>query len=337
MPIHNAFSNKRRTVKLLGAGKPQFIICNPHGSPINLNPLLNDYFNHRNVVLEWEQLKGNITVLSTYDNYFSEYPFTDTSDKIFRLNIDKDTAKHQFGDFYVYHTPTSLHNTGHIVRSSAHTTATLDNVSYSDAILTGGFSRKVVPTVLGISATKFDYILPSLSTLTANSQPTKLEILYSESATHHPQQILDTLYPPYSDSYIAKAGFYKFKFYYTVVGSNIESDFTSDLLISYPKVVSLGGNEISHTVDELYSNLSTSHRDFKILRFTNIIKPLVEPNVNMSNLAYQPIPLQSITRYTNILKTTPPEILFMNSLGFKYTVQGINLIRLDQSGVGHSA
>ena len=51
MPIYVGYTQKRRTVALLGAGKNQLFLCSPD-VPINLTATLNDYTNIRNYTFD---------------------------------------------------------------------------------------------------------------------------------------------------------------------------------------------------------------------------------------------------------------------------------------------
>ncbi len=109
MPFQIAFSVKKTelpTVLLLSAGEDQTIICG--GTTIFLEATVDDPGNLPGHTLLWEQLEGATVVLSTPNQLTTNYPFTETSDKIFRFWIDKCTAAEQFRDVRIWHTPTSL-------------------------------------------------------------------------------------------------------------------------------------------------------------------------------------------------------------------------------------
>ncbi len=106
MPFQVNFSNKPKflaQVILVDAGEDQYHICTP---VITLSANINgDITGH---TVEWVQIKGTTVVLeqaNTLTPYFNQ---VDTTDKAFRLYIDRNTPNEQYGDVNVFKTPTTF-------------------------------------------------------------------------------------------------------------------------------------------------------------------------------------------------------------------------------------
>lgn len=109
MPFQISFSIRRAelpTVQLLSAGDDQTVICG--ATTIFLEATVDDPGNLPGHTLLWEQLEGATVILSTPNQLTTNYPFTETSDKIFRFWIDKGQPAEQYADVRIWHTPTSL-------------------------------------------------------------------------------------------------------------------------------------------------------------------------------------------------------------------------------------
>jgi hypothetical protein len=109
MGFQVAFSSKRAqlpVLTLITAGENQTILCGV--STIFLEAVVDNPANIPGNTLLWEQLEGVPVTLSSPNTLATNYPFTETSDKLFRFWINKGTPVEQFKDVRVYHTPTSL-------------------------------------------------------------------------------------------------------------------------------------------------------------------------------------------------------------------------------------
>ena len=106
MPIYVGYSQKRRTVRLLSAGRTQYLLCPP--SDIDLGAIVSDTTNLRNHELKWEQIKGPTVPLASENTLGTSFPFADTEDKTFRFYLDPDTNKEQYKDVDIFYTPTSI-------------------------------------------------------------------------------------------------------------------------------------------------------------------------------------------------------------------------------------
>lgn len=108
MPLYVGTAQKRRRVKLLTAGKDTFNLTNVVGNTVNIEAILNDVTNLRNVKIEWVQTAGEITNLSSTDTLKTSYVDGDSSDKTYRVYLDRDTNREQTEDITFYKTPTSI-------------------------------------------------------------------------------------------------------------------------------------------------------------------------------------------------------------------------------------
>jgi hypothetical protein len=93
-------------VQISSAGEDQTILCGV--STIFLEATVGPPENLPGHVFLWEQIEGSSVTLSSINTFTTSYPFTETSDKIFRFWVDKGAAEEQFQDVAVFHTPTSF-------------------------------------------------------------------------------------------------------------------------------------------------------------------------------------------------------------------------------------
>ena len=111
MPLYVGYTQKRRKVKLLTAGDDIFKLLKSSvgeiGGQVDLQAIINDYTNTRNHTLTWEQLIGEVVILTSYDTFETSYIITELSDKTFRFYLDKGTNKEQYKDIDIFYTPTS--------------------------------------------------------------------------------------------------------------------------------------------------------------------------------------------------------------------------------------
>lgn len=106
MPFQVSYSNRPRIfqqVELVTAGEDQLHICTP---TIYLEGIVNgDLLGH---TIEWEQIDGTLVTLVNANTLTPHFDFEDSTDKVFRLYIDRGTPYEQFDDVKIWKTPTSL-------------------------------------------------------------------------------------------------------------------------------------------------------------------------------------------------------------------------------------
>ena len=106
MPFQVTFSTKLvnlMDVRLLSAGDDQTLYC---GLIVQLNAIVDKPLSLPGHIISWEQLDGTPVTLSDANTLHPWYPFTETTDKIFRCWIDRGTLYEQHRDVRIYHTPT---------------------------------------------------------------------------------------------------------------------------------------------------------------------------------------------------------------------------------------
>lgn len=324
MPFYVDYSTKRRNIAIRDASPIQFIICEAFGYIVTLETVLNDYINHRNVTFEWVQLKGTSVTLSHPNESVTTFEYTDTSDKIFRFYIDKDTAREKYVDCRVYHTPISFAQTGFTGRTAVGTEVV--RISGRTDTSKVNFSRTIVPTVLGIPAVLFGLEYVASDEILALS--TKLDVLFSDTASP-PSTIIDTYENgSYPDTYTAIAGTYAFRL--TVVfPSGNETQFTSSVHVSSPTETTATAGK--HIVDDLAA-MSFDISGTVVSKFTYKKQTaLLENEIgNMSAVTDT-----QITKYSNISSFVSTELTNHNIIG--YDVQTTSITKFDPSGVGSSA
>lgn len=94
-------------VVLLTAGDVLNVAC---GTTVTLTGVVDKPENLPGHTIEWVQLDGVPVTLSDPNSLITSYAFTERSDKLFRLFIDRGTPEEQFKDVFVFHTPTSVAN-----------------------------------------------------------------------------------------------------------------------------------------------------------------------------------------------------------------------------------
>lgn len=108
MPFQVSFSTRHRQFKqvtLITAGEDQLHICTP---TIYLEGVVEgDLLGH---TIEWEQISGTTVTLQQANTLTPFFDFVDTTDKIFRLWIDRGTPYEQYDDVRILKTPTSWCN-----------------------------------------------------------------------------------------------------------------------------------------------------------------------------------------------------------------------------------
>lgn len=106
MPFQIASSHRQRSfsqVTLVTAGEDQIHICTP---TIYLEGIVvGDMLGH---TLEWEQIDGTAVILINAATLTPHFDAVDSTDKKFRLWIDRSTPFEQFDDIVILKTPTSF-------------------------------------------------------------------------------------------------------------------------------------------------------------------------------------------------------------------------------------
>lgn len=323
MPFYVDYSIKRRTISIKEASPVQFIICYELGSIITLEATVNDYINHRNVEFDWVQTEGNAVTLSHPKELITTFEYTDNSDKIFRFYIDKDTPRETYVDCRVYHTPISFVGLG--FKPHQHTgTSILTVTGDTDTTKTAGYSREVVPTVIGAPAKDFtlEYHIPASLLLVAD----ELKVFYTPDVRLDPYQLLDTYAAPFPTNYVAEKGVIVFELSVTF-DSGIQKKYYSHHIVSAPQPVLDGNTNITDDLFPIQVNPTIQN----ITRFTFLSKVAKTLHPGISGVPKQ---VSNITRFTG--STCSGELDFSNPIIMGYNIQTQNLVKLDPSGVGSS-
>ena len=324
MPFYVDYSTKRRTIAIRDVSPVQFVICESFGYIITIEAVLNDYINHRNVTFDWVQIRGTEATLSHPNEPITTFTYTDTSDKIFRFYIDKDTARETYIDARVYHTPISFTSLGATV-DTAIGTAVVKITDRQDSAKIN-YSRTIDTNVLGVPAVQFslDYIMST--ELLGLSQ--KLELFYSDDISVVPSTLIETWTQPYPDTYIAIAGYYVWAL--TVkFPSGYEKVYYSDMQVSVPSPVTAEAG--TRIIDDL-TMLGGIPSPVKLSYFT-FIKNAAEINNEIYIGSYQET--KSITRFGNTTNSVLDE--FLNERLTGYNVITTDITKLNPSGVGSPA
>jgi hypothetical protein len=148
MPLYVGTTQKRRRVKLLSAGKDTYTITNVVGNTINIEAVLNDITNLRNVKIDWVQTAGETTNLSSTDTLETSYVDGDSSDKTYRIYLDRDTNREQTKDITFYKTPTSIKNNVNGVTSKIDfTLQTIPNLRFETGITFPPLQGIIIPSI----------------------------------------------------------------------------------------------------------------------------------------------------------------------------------------------
>lgn len=325
MPFYVAYSLKRRTITIKDVSPIQFVICETFGYIITIEAVLNDYVNHRNVTFDWVQLKGTAVVLSHPNEPITTFEYTDTSDKLFRFYIDKDTPKETYIDARVYHTPISFSNTG--AASRTYNGTSILNITDRQPTSKTGYSRTIVTNVLGEPAVKFtiEYFIPAYLALLVD----KLELFYSPDAFIAPYELLDTWTEDYPSTYVAVKGSYTWAISGTYI-SGQKFVYYSDIHISSP--VPATATAGIHIIDDLA--VMDMHRSDLLLTRFSIIKCATEINNEIGdNIGL--VGDTNLIRFDNKSVSVLHELTNHNIIG--YNADTINITKLNPSGIGSPA
>lgn len=320
MPFYVDYSTKRRTIAIQDVSPVQFIICEAFGYIITLEAVLNDYVNHRNVTLEWKQIKGTLAILSHPNETVTTFTYTDTSDKIFRFYIDRGTARETYIDARVYHTPLSFSKHGALVNNGLELIRIIGRTDTPKV----GYSRTIVTNVLGDPAVEFDieYIIETDLLVLAD----KLELFHSTNPSVYPGTLIETWTENYPDKYVAVPGYYTWVLTVTHT-SGIVKTYTSETHVSSPAtaVAAVG----TRVIDDLVVH-SGFVKTNSIGYFTFIQKSVVMDAGIGKNLGL--VKTNSIVVYENTTVSASSEVT--NPLIMGYNVKTIDVTKLNPSGIG---
>lgn len=331
MPFQVTFSTRHRQfkqVKLISAGDDQLHICSVY---IYLEAIVEgDISGH---TIEWEQLEGTVVNLLQANTLTPFFEAVDSTDKKFRIWIDKGTPYEQYADVYIWKTPTSLG------------TASFD---YDNSY----FNLTLNPQPVECSSiTPFvDVRVPSPTSLDGEETGTQTVVVVSWD---HPT---NTVYQPY----IAQ---------YRVVENGTEVDFLPTAPIvdagdgtgPPTETLTYDGTFAQYRIDTYYN---IAGQEFVKESCTQDFSSLIAPSVKVYNDSMRPISYEydqqyfTRTNYTNIVQSETSSgvasyeydqqyfnrVNYSNlvesgtsiqgGVGFDPNAQWINITRYDPSGIG---
>ena len=334
MPIYVGFTQKRRTIRLLNAGKTQYLLCPP--ADIEMAAELSDDSNLRNIALTWEQIKGPPVTLASENTLGTSFPFADTQDKTFRFWVDKDTNRAQYKDVDIFYTPTSV-----MPNRAMGSKLFEESMTIPNNIQTPGF---VLPAATGIFDTNvdiqpaqivsFDPVAPDL----VRFKSVKFEILTDAGFVVDPEDIYATYHyaaGEYVYSIPLPNGVYRFRFYYDMGGLDY-TVFTSPYIVCN----STSRAEDARAIDEIFPTANRHTYELtSLLRFTFIRQTVISnhqqcfnagvigANGNIARPGDDPAPILNLTpTFEELLDALSLYNIGMGSL--------VTLTRLDPSNIG---
>ena len=327
MPIYVGYTQKRRAVRLLTAGEPQFLICpklktpdSPPNTDIDLLAAINDMTNVFNHTFTWEQIEGPPAVLTSYNTLSTTFTFSDTEDKVFRFYLDKDTNREQFKDVNLFYTPTSILGTTSAFQEKTDKFVTVPNLAKEDAVIPLGV------TGIGGNVGSSKGTLFTTDTISAYGTSTfiaKLEVLTDSGYTHTPETVLETHYPPnLPTEYTLPNGVYKIRVYY---------DLPSGLKV-YTSPLMVANNISDENVcvnNDLVANFGFSSKSSNIGRVS--IKLFLAGTDPSGNFGIKPV-------LSRILRATPNSITLSDDTLHTFGVAPhiVSVARLDPSNIGNN-
>lgn len=314
MPFQVTFSTKLvnlMDVRLLSAGDDQTLYC---GLIVQLNAIVDQPLNLPGHVVSWEQLDGAPVTLSDASTLHPWYPFTETSDKLFRVWMDRGTPIEQHDDVYVYHTPTSKYtcsfNGDHYFNRFVPT----DEVPCSSIVGT------VIVTPLPPQGTLNDNDSASIRFELVWNLPQHVDLqpLLTEMVVYENGVPVQSYLPTDTRKYIGGLSVYSILSKFNVRGTFIEDmscekDYTGSIVPN------------TRIINDTLPNESISTAITTIIKYTNDVLRQTSSVVPLS-ISTESIAIQKYTfeRLTHESKNSPASI----------STEKINITRTDPSGIG---
>lgn len=192
MPLYSGFTQKRRRILLITAGKDTFRLTNVLGNTVNIEAILNDTTNLENVKIEWEQTAGQPVVLSSLDTLSTSYVDGDNSDKTFTIYLDRGTNREQKKDITFYKTPTSTSKAVNgVVSKTSFVSQTIPNLRFETGTTIPPVQGVFIESVNILSGYGISFDPTSIPDLAGNATKIRLWGAVGVKSYVHPQLIAE--------------------------------------------------------------------------------------------------------------------------------------------------